>query len=266
MKSFDVLAAVQYAFTSVWGERAYLLRLAAAPLLIKFLCFVTVLMLDIGDQQQLRIALILLPAFFAEGWMLAHWSRYIFLGQRWPFKPSGDDQADMAELDDRARGILSATIMYVLIQMALAGLWAGLFFIPVDEDALQNPPTALRVASIAAFVVMLWGFRYMWVFIPMAVNIPMRRFLTSVQEPRVSLTMAGTWILCCLPGFTLMMMVTLPAIFADSEGAADRATQFIGSGAHVAIETVVTLLAVSGLGYGIKVMLSRKAGQGQGGA
>jgi len=257
--SFDIINAIGYGYMKVWDSRAYLARLTIAPIIIKFLCTMAVFSLNMEDNH-LRAALILLPAFFAEGWMLSHFIRWQFLGQTWPFKPSGDDDKDMAELDERARGVLSGTISFVLLQMAIAAIWAYVLSFPMDEEALQNPGTELRVFSILFFVFMIWGFRYIWVFIAMAVNYGLLDYIKAVSNPRLSFYMIGTWLIAVVPGYMVMLGVTLPVLFAEG-GDTSVFARFLAVGAHVVIEVVISLLAASCIAFGLKEIITKEGNE-----
>lgn len=257
MSSFDIVTAAGNAYTKVWHERAYLMTLAAVPVLIKFICFVVLFTYDFGDNS-LRSTLVLVPSYFVEGWMLSHWVRLIVLGQRWPFQPTGDDDADMKVLNERARGVLGGMIVYVLIQMLIAAVWAGVVTLPMDEESLQNPDMGMRLMSVALFVFMLWAFRFLWIFIPVAANYTMTGFLKDVAHPKLSLYMIAVWLICAVPGFTLMMGLTLPIILGGEE--VPMVMRFMSAGVQVVLEVVINCLATAGIAYGLKDMYSRGSG------
>lgn len=256
MASFDIVTAAGNGYTKVWQERHYLIGLALVPIIIKFICFVVMISMDVNDNH-LRAALIMLPAYFAEGWMLAHWVRLIALDQRWPFRPSGDDDKDMAALNDRARGVLSGMIVFVLVQMLITALWAWVTTLPVNEEAIKTPSTEMRLMSVAVFVFMLWGFRFLWLFIPAAANVPMKQFLKDIAHPKLSLYMIAVWLICVVPGFAVMMGFTLPLLLGGGEDI-PAAVQFISAGVHVVLEASVSLLATAGIAYGLKDMYASR--------
>ncbi|MEM6781813.1 MAG: hypothetical protein AAF569_08120 [Pseudomonadota bacterium] len=259
MATFDIVTAAGNGYTKVWEERHYLIGLALVPIIIKFACFVTMISMDVDDNH-LRAALIMLPAYFAEGWMLAHWVRLITLGQRWPFRPTGDDDKDMAALNDRARGVLSGMIIFVLIQMIITALWAWVTTLPVDEEALKAPTMEMRLMSVAVFVFMLWGFRFLWFFIPAAANYSIKEFMKDIGHPKLSLYMIAVWLVCVVPGFALMMGFTLPLLLSEGEDI-PTAVQFGSAGVHVVLEAVINLLATAGIAYGLKDMYSSRNGK-----
>ena len=112
MAYFSVMEATNFGYRLTWQERRYLVYLAAIPFLIKFICHMTVVMLD-WRSQFMRQAIVMLPSFFAYGWMLAHVTRLIFLDQRWPFRRSGDDEKDRLIMADKTQGIMAGTLAFV---------------------------------------------------------------------------------------------------------------------------------------------------------
>ena len=99
----DVVESVDYGYRFLWRERAYLMHIAAAPLAIKAICLLVLIGLG-WERDFIRSALVMLPAYFAEGWMLAHLIRLVFYDQRWPFQPTGDKARDQMLLQDRIFG------------------------------------------------------------------------------------------------------------------------------------------------------------------
>jgi len=89
---FNMMDAAGYGFYRVWTERHYLLKLATIPLLIKFACMITVMVLGIQGNI-LRQGLVLFPGVLAEGWVLAQFLRTLLKGERWPtiLPPDIDD-------------------------------------------------------------------------------------------------------------------------------------------------------------------------------
>ena len=138
--NFNMMDSAGYGFYRVWIERAYLLKLATIPLLIKFACMITVMVLDI-EGNILRQGLILFPGVLAEGWVLAQFLRTLLKNERWPtILPADINDAILDKLLLRARGIVAATLAFGLIALAsymLRYLAFGLIlgdFNATDED------------------------------------------------------------------------------------------------------------------------------------
>lgn len=221
MKKIDIITAAGRAYQTCWAERAYLLKLAMVPFFLKFLCFIIGVGATDGDVQSLRFTLIMVPAYLAEGWMLAHFARLLVLGQRWPFRPSGDLDADLAVLKIRARGVLSGMIVFVLINLALGFLLylVNEYMVPYMPKTPDAPPQAVPapiiMMTMAMIAFLVWGFRLLWLYIPYALNIRPEIFLISMRGFMIFLQMIALWILCFVPflvGMQLMASVFSPVV------------------------------------------------------
>ncbi len=116
--TFNIMDAAGYGYYRVWTERAYLLKLALIPLMIKFACTIALLVLGFQDNI-LRQGLVLLPGVLAEGWVLAQFLRTLLKDERWPtYLPAEIDDKVLDRLLLRARGIVAAVLAYGLIALA----------------------------------------------------------------------------------------------------------------------------------------------------
>ncbi len=86
MSGFDIIEAAGNGYVTVWRERDWLLRLAAPVLFVKILCMGAVAILGI-EENFISQAIVMLPAFFIEGWLAVHLVRLIVLGERWIDRP-----------------------------------------------------------------------------------------------------------------------------------------------------------------------------------
>lgn len=201
MPLFDIIETSGKAYIRVWHERAFFMRLALVPFITKVLFFAVVVILGFQDNI-FRQTLIMLPAYFMEGWMIAHIMRCVFLGEKWPVKLSGNTEKDVMYLADRGKAIFAAIILYVLIKM---GQNALLFPIIEGQQEIEkfnkdNPPGALSffVAFILIFA-LLWSFKLMFLHLPVAVNIAVKSYLFKMQGIVPSLYLLGAWLTCYVP-------------------------------------------------------------------
>ena len=211
MAAFDIIDAAGNGYKIVWNERNYLARLAFVPLMIKLICHIAVYALDWQDQY-FRQALVMLPSFIADGWMLAHQIRLIFLDQRWPYRPTGNETKDIRILETRARGIMAGMLMFATIRFLMAGFMA--YFLSRGEQAApleSAPPGSINLAAtmMAMVLVMfsIWAFRFLWYYIPAALNYPLRKFTRDIGEFKTSFYMIGTWLVGYIPLFFILIML-----------------------------------------------------------
>lgn len=256
MAQFDIITASNKAYKLCWHSRAYLGKLALAPFLIKIACLVfAATFAEKGDT--VAFLFFMLPALFAEGWMLAHFVRFQMLGQTWPFRPTGDFEADMSVLSVRARGVLGGTIVYVLIGMALGMItvFAQAYLMPyMSEDALKDPeaiPSYVGISCLFALAFMFWGFRLVWLYIPYALNGDAMTYLHRMRGAGTSVHMIGVWLICLLP-FLLALQI-LAHVVAAPIGAAfgGAAGYFIMTIFVAAVDTAKGLVTTAGMTYGI---------------
>ena len=263
MKGFDLIDATGFGYQAVWRERAYLMRLALIPIIIKIACTVAVFVF--GTENYLRQGLISLPAAFAEGWLLAQFLRTLLLLERWPIilteEPS---DRKMAALLLRARGIMSSTIMYALITFAAYGLkelYAYFYEISgagqVAEGQTQQDGNALLF--IPAFMMLLasiWIFRLLWLYIPVVVLMPVRHFLKKLGGFKASFPMIGIFLISMIPCFMLAIILSniISALLGGSDTDIGRFAIMIIS---VFIETLISLITTASMAYGLRKILPK---------
>lgn len=270
MASFDIIEASGKAYTVTFSERRYLARMAFWPVMIKIAVYFAVIGLG-WQEYYLRQAIIMLPAFLAEGWLLAHYVRFLFLGQRWPFKPTGDKEQDIAVLQDRARGVMSGALFYALAHFFLIGL-----FTAVQKDGvLLPPPSAVEGAPasgertllsfflmLGAFLSVIWAFRFIWLYIPASINYPVRRFLTHIAGFNSSFYLIGVWLICFVPFMLLFSMFSSLFLleYFDRPDEIPVPLDFVLSVLNIVVGVIVSLLSTAGVAYGIQsVMRQHKA-------
>ncbi|MCB1556091.1 MAG: hypothetical protein KDJ15_02135 [Alphaproteobacteria bacterium] len=261
MPSFNVIDAAGNGYRTIWEERFYLLRLALVPVLIKLVCQITVIALG-WEEHMFRQALVMLPSFFAEGWMVAHLVRLIYLGHRWPFRPSGDEARDMAMIAMRARGVIGGMLTFTVIRFLLAGL-VGVFLMiepSVMPPEIAEHPTHAELSvsgpamlgGLFLLVASLWAFRLLWLYVPAAVDYPLGRFLRRLRGFSVSIHMLGAWMIAAVPVFFVMMSL-LSILFGPYQpGTAPEGVQFLGACLVVVLDTVATLTTTAAIACGLK--------------
>lgn len=216
MAYLDITSSTILAYKKVWEDRAYILRLASIPFMLKLFCFSVAYRYAGGVEDHIRFTLIMLPAYLAEGWMLAHFVRLLVFGQRWPFQPTGNLGADLAVLEVRARGVLSGMLVFVLINMAL-GLFIAfvsqfiLPYIPQDASSAAEVdiPASVAFISVVFLIFIFWGFRLLWLYIPYATGMEWRPYVTALRGAMTSVHMMGLWLLCFVPIFCFRALAYL---------------------------------------------------------
>lgn len=257
MALFDIVEATGRGYKVMWDERQYLLKIAAVPVLVKCVCLTAIVALGWEDQF-LRQALVMLPSYFTDGWLLAHLVRFIFYGQRWPFRPSGRIDKDLPVIEDRAQGIMKGTLVFVLIKYLLSGVTAAIYAVAgtsMESPAQEGDPLMLFLACVA-LVVVIWAFRFLWFYIPAAINYSMTAFMIHLNGMSSSFYLIGTWILCFVPlllvyGLIASMMI---APYQEVETLPFN-VEFMLNILRALMDTSIGLLSTAGMAYGFKMML-----------
>lgn len=259
---FDMIGAARAGYQFVIHERAYLLRLAVVPILIKLVCYVTAVALGYQDNM-LRMALILLPASLVEGWMLSHMVRLIMLGQRWPFQPTGDDAADFEVLKRRMQGVMGGLVCYALINVLVAGVFALMTWLMPEaaegQKAAVDPLRALAAVSIT--VASFWAFPLLWIFIPLATSMDPASWARRVIGWRFSLPLIGVWIMCFLPVVTITMIGVSAIVSPFAVGEIPEGARFAVIILSVILDTVKAVIGTAGITFALADYY-KKSGQG----
>jgi hypothetical protein len=206
MARVDIIQIIGMAYQKTWGERRYLLPMLVVPLLIKYFFF-TIGDIAVEDDNLLRFSLIMIPGTFAEGWLLAHWVRTIVVGHRWPFRPTGDDAADIKQLKLRGRGVLSGAVAFTLINMLMAGYFSFFMrYIPMELNPDEPDPT-VALMGVFMMIATVMFFRYIWFYVPLSVNTQPKLFLKAVQPISVTFKLLGIWLVFVVPAVFLLQII-----------------------------------------------------------
>lgn len=209
----------------------------------------------------------MLPSYIADGWVMSHLVRLVYLDQRWPFRPSGHAHNDMAALRDRARGIMGGTIFFTLIEFLKTG-YLGIFFalmsppgtVPGQESAtLLSPDTtvsgAAALLALALMVLTIWSVRYLWLYIPAAAGFSGRDYLRQVGGLIGSIRLLGAWMICAVPllfSFIFAMNLFLSP-FLTPQGF-PPALDFLVNGMRVIVSMIAGLITTAGMACVIRSM------------
>ena len=259
MASFDIIDAAGYAYRLLWAERRYLMRLAFVPVMVQIACHSGVMIFGWG-QDFIKQALIMLPSYFTEGWLLAHLTRLVFLDQRWPFRPTGDRSRDMAMLQDRAQGIMSGTLFYVVTRFLMAGLLGGVYWFSkqVTPETGDDVPPAAALAAVGMLLFLVWAFRFLWLYIPASLNAPVKDFLIAIRGFSVSFYMMGAWLIALIPLLMLdVFIMSLLLSLSGSLAAVPLPLKIIMEILQALMDLTILMLATAAIAHGIRSMMTR---------
>jgi len=258
---FNVINSAHYAYQLVWREWRYLLKLALVPLVIKFASFLLSMMYSEGDNI-IRMSLLLIPAYFAEGWMLSHFVRLITNGQRWPYVMTGDDVIDLKAAKERGRPLLAGILGFVLINLFIA-LYYHVFssFMPsaVVAGEVINPEDVtpemfLTMSVMTAFV--FFAFRFVWLYIPFAARMNPFDYIRKTNGIGVTVRMIGLWLICFVPVVTVMQGIISLFVSGGAEQSVGVSIAF--AVIRIVFDTVKNILVTAGMSVAILHMMNGK--------
>ncbi|MDP7142864.1 MAG: hypothetical protein QF692_07735 [Alphaproteobacteria bacterium] len=261
MSSIDIIDAAGDGYRFVWRERTYLARLALFPILIKLICFNLVYSFGF-EQNFIAQALVLLPSFFADGWMLAHVARTILVDHRWPFRPSGNMDKDMVKLQERALGILRGTLVFVFTEFLITGV-VGIVkrYFEIDfAQAIKDENMAMIFVLMLAISTTIWTFRFLWLYIPAAVNFPIRTFILKLGSFSTSLYLIGLWLVCFLPllfAFNILVSVLFPGLVENGTAGVSAFEDAAFKSLRVLLDTAVIILTTASMTFAFKQLYQK---------
>lgn len=203
--SIDITGICGHVYKKTWAERRYLAKMIIIPLLIKYTCF-AVASVYMAQDSIIRIAFFMLPSYLIEGWFLAHWARTVVMDHRWPFKPSGNQELDTKVMSARGRGVMGGLVAFTLINFLMTGYFAYfLSLLPVNLDP-QTASPEVGIIGLVMLVTAFMLFRYIWSYIPLALNIRLVDYAKLVQQASMTFPMIGIWVCCFIPPFIIMQI------------------------------------------------------------
>ena len=255
----DIVHSSLMGYKTVWEEREYLLKLALVPLIVKFMSTILVYAMEI-ELLSLRHVLFMVPSYIVEGWMIGQFLRTLLTGERWPMKiPKSPTKEQIGFMLWRARGILGVILCFTLVMLIQGG--AAVYMTDLKELLEVEPrdtPTAssfpLLVAAFALMFFTIWIFRLVWIYIPLAVLMPMGTFLKEIKGIMTSVYMAGVWLLSIVPVMFVVMLFS-GLFFGGGDGSLSGISGFLTIMLHVFGELLSQIVAITAMAYAFKAIL-----------
>lgn len=241
--SFNFIDAAVAGYKALVQHHEVLGQMMLVPLFVKITSFILIFYFGL-EENTLRLGLFLLPSYFVEGWLVAQSIRYVFLQEE-------SQGQTLVTLYLRSRVILASTLIYVLIKLLLSG-FSGFV---VDSGLIENPPQTgqtssfMVLVSLAFLVAAVWGFRFLWVHVPVALGLHLKEFLNRTRHFQLSFSLLGTWILCFAPIVILTAMLSDMFLPESALAEGDLKATGIGFYIFISVQAVleIILAVVSGL-------------------
>lgn len=248
MATFDFIESSSKGYKFFWDERRLIARLALIPALLKFSCLILIEVLGISENF-LRQGLVLLPAYFAEGWILAYLVR-LFLYH----------QGVKKNIEVHNRTIAAGMGVYVLIQLTQAFIF-GYIAANAPEQPVPPPPPSLEMFLVAMIflAVVIWAFRLLWLYIPVAMDYNLVDFMRKIRGYTSSVYIIGTWLICYLPPLMILIVCTelwayaFPGNFENP----DAPYKFVMRGLQVIVELSIGVIITIALANGFREVMDK---------
>ncbi len=249
MAPFDIIDITSLGYRKVWQEKRFLARISALPFVVKLILMGASIVFGISRNFVWQ-ALVMLPSFLAEGWVVVVLARMIF-----------QEQNSFSSRQD-GRFVMAGMVMYALIKFLQMGamefVYADPSQVPAEAQVPEIPEGTILFASIA-FVLSLWGFRFLWVYIPLSAGFLFREVFSLLRGPMLSFYMIGVWLLCLVP-FLLMMAFITGSVLESYREVAEIPlnSQLLLVTVQAVLDLAASIVATSAMAYAFCSMINRK--------
>ena len=147
-------------------------------------------------------------------------------------------------------------IIYVLLKLALSFVMGTSMPSPEELSSpasTPEPSLAMFVITVILLGFLIWAFRLLWIYVPVALNISVGEYTRRFSAFKDSFPLMGVWLFCFVPsGLVLVMVLSLvQAVFPVVEGAANYPHHAANSIVQAVIDTAMVVLASLGIAFGI---------------
>lgn len=197
MNRFPIFESIHKGIRQTWDDRAFLLSMMVMPLVVMFAsAFIIMNVYDPGSL--LMTAVILLPSEFLKAVFIVLYIRFLMLGE--VLRPQED-----AEREDKARAITGGVLAVVTVNFLFVGALQGLMVLNTAiEQGVANAyaaPTFLLMVALMGG--MVWSMRFLFLYVPIALNQPIKPFFADYAgfsgSLRIFVLILGCMILMIIP-------------------------------------------------------------------
>ena len=242
MASFDFVECTTRAFSFVWKERSEVVRLSAMVIAIKVVSFIALILFELQDNL-LRQGILLIPSYYLEGVVIA---RLVIVATQ---------THERMNADNLQASLQASAIIYLLIKMALSFVTGMTAFTQgtMPDTTSSEPTMSLFVVAFFILLLMIWSFRFLWLYVPIALGYSLIDFMRKFKSFSSSLYMIGLWIMCMVPvGFFMVICIELLAMIFPPIGDEKSMVLKLGIAFVQAIADYgLALVSSIGMAYGI---------------
>jgi hypothetical protein len=191
----------------------------------------------------------MLPAFLAEGWLMAVIARMVFFENSKDSVPLWSGKPAMAGM-----------VAFALIKYLQTGIIDLLDNAHTIEPETSDVTGGMFLLAAAIFALSLWVFKFLWVYVPLSANLSLKNISRLLRGPFLSFYMMGIWLLCIVPAFIFMAAIT-SSVIEPYRNAAEIPViaQTILLVFQAGLDIVAGILATAAMAYAFRSMIeSRK--------
>jgi len=266
MASFDFVDAAAKGYEFLWRERRYVSRVVIPVIFVKVACLLAVHMMG-AEKQFLLSGLVLIPGFVLEAIFAIGLIRFLLYREPMIIAgsavPEPEDHPPLARYMGKmslSQAWQAGLAMYLLIRIVNVAFfgWAEEYKLFLDEQNFEPEPMGPNILGIIAMLGLLWGivwtFRLLWLYIPLAMGIPFTKFLHRVRGLNSSFYMFATWFLCTLPLLVLYGALANIVMMVFEKGSGGFIV--LDSIVLACIEVTMVALQVLAMTHGITEIMS----------
>lgn len=231
MASFDFIDAATKGYEVVFGNIAYLARVAVPVVFMTVLC--SLIMMLMGTEVSfMRRGLVMFPAFLVQGIYYAGLVRFVLYREPihvWGVPVALPEKAAFPKQDhpyvqgrvSRAVAVQSGTVVYAIVCVVIFGVLGVLEHFAMMIEAMPKETLeqeAQNASPLVGFLILmpilgalLWALRLFALHLPFAMGFDGRRYLRTMGSGLgSSAALLGLFLICVLPlGVLLLPMMNM---------------------------------------------------------
>ena len=264
MAKFDFVECASKSYEYTWSHKEMIMRMSLLALAIKFVTFAFIITFNL-EHNYLRQGLILLPAYFAEGWVVA---QIVFMA----LNNEQDSGYKVPEnnFKNAPRNMIASTIIYVLLKVAMSvAIGTPQAFISPEaaqkaqemaEAQPSEPSSLMFLALCVGLFAAFWAFRYLWLYVPVILGFSVKDFLFKIRYPYCSIYMIATWLFIMIPAGIVMVIVSglVGTIFVTGDGEISSVGTIIITCIQAGFDYIIILMSSLAMAYGVASIFNKE--------
>lgn len=167
-----------------------ILKLSFVPFVFTLLTLIALRVFN-DSMTLFLLPLVQVPSSFVTGLQCGLLLRYLMLGEH-PLAPEGEARRI------RNKAITESALVFTAVTYFVTGVYAGLIRLQKLLETTPEAAAPYMPLAAALLVAMVWGARYLWLHIPVALDWPIRDFYSRIGKWMGSLRVFALFAMCSL--------------------------------------------------------------------